>query len=242
VNREALMKISKSNPHQIVKNQHIFPSQSLARFYDGSRTIGVAYKDGSKAFRTKANNSVFCVNRAWNEHAESVSMKAIEDTYQSVVEKILKGLDLNADEHLAITKMYALWKYRSELLTRVEHNIVIQNSEGITEQGEAERLEKAGIYFPFKGEFSSQMMAGLEVHYAIKETCQNLGEDMRWGVLSAIGGEFVIPDLCPDLVVIPMTPEQLLTAKKANNYAGLDVVNELNEYFIKSSKSRYYYR
>ncbi|MDF4990510.1 hypothetical protein P3674_22595, partial [Vibrio parahaemolyticus] len=59
------MKISKSNPHQIVKNQHIFPSQSLVRFYDGSRTIGVAYKDGSKAFRTKANNSVFCVNRAW---------------------------------------------------------------------------------------------------------------------------------------------------------------------------------
>ena len=236
------MKISKSNPHQIVKNQHIFPSQSLVRFYDGSRTIGVACKDGSKAFRTKANNSVFCVNRIWNEHAESVSMKAIEDEYQNVVEKILKGHDLNSDEHLAITKMYALWKYRSELLTRVEPNAVIQSSEGITEQDEAERLEKAGLYFSFKGVFSSQMMAGLGVPYAIKKTCLTLGEDTRWGVLSAIGGEFVIPDLCPDLVVIPMTPVQLLTARKANNHAGLDIVNEFNDYFIKSSKSRYYYR
>lgn len=87
MNREALMKISKSNPHQIVKNQHIFPSQSLVRFYDGSRTIGVACKDGSKAFRTKANNSVFCVNRTWNEHAESVSMKAIEDEYQMLLRR-----------------------------------------------------------------------------------------------------------------------------------------------------------
>ncbi|EJP3283057.1 hypothetical protein H1X87_24860 [Vibrio parahaemolyticus] len=138
--------------------------------------------------------------------------------------------------------MYALWKYRSELLTRVEPNVVIQSSERITEQNEAERLEKAGLYFSFKGEFSSQMMAGLGVPYAIKKTCLTLGEDTRWGVLSAISGEFVIPDLCPDLVVIPMTPVQLLTARKANKYAGLDIVNEFNDYFIKSSKSRYYYR
>ncbi|NMU86080.1 hypothetical protein HKB16_24835, partial [Vibrio parahaemolyticus] len=113
---------------------------------------------------------------------------------------------------------------------------------GMTEQDEAERLEKAGIYFYFNGEFSSQMMAGLGVHYAIKETCRTLGEETRWGGLSAMGGEFVIPDLCPDLVVIPMTPVQLLTASKANNYASLDIVNEFNEYFIKFSKSRYYYR
>lgn len=236
------MKISKSNPYQIVKKQHIFPSKALARFCDESGTITVAFKDRSRVFRAKNSNSVFCINRMWNEHAERISMKSIEDRYQSVIERVLEGRTLNASEHLAITKMYALWKYRSEVSMRSEPKVVMKNHVGFTSQDEAERLEKAGVYFHFNGEFPSQMMTGLGVLYAIEETCLTLGKDTKWGILSASDGEFVIPDRCPDLVVIPMTPTQLLTAKKASNCIDVDIVNEFNEYFIKCSKKHYYYR
>ncbi|MEZ8742041.1 hypothetical protein AB6E21_18535 [Photobacterium swingsii] len=234
--------IRKNNPHQIVKKQHVFPKHSLTRFCNDKGLLIVKYKSGENSFLATPSNPVFYANRLWNEHAESGLMKSIEDEFQLVVSKLLAEQALSEQEHLAITKMYALWKFRSEIPERVTEPLVLDSSMvySVDDQDEAERLEKGRIYFFQNGQLSRQMCVGIALPYAIEKVSIQVGKATTWGIVRAIEGQFIIPDTCPDLVVIPVSPSVMLTAKMPSADVGLNVVDEFNHHFIKLCKKYYF--
>lgn len=75
-------KPQKGNPHKLTINQHIFPKACISRFARENGTVQVRRKCGEQDQWVTPGNSYFCARRLWDQKAEAVFMKAIEDRYQ----------------------------------------------------------------------------------------------------------------------------------------------------------------
>lgn len=80
----------KGNPHKLGINQHIFPKACISRFSGKNGTVQVRRKSGEEDLWLTPANSYFCARRLWDQKAEAVFMKAIED-HQDVAWSIVAG-------------------------------------------------------------------------------------------------------------------------------------------------------
>jgi hypothetical protein len=71
----------KDNPEKLTKKQHIFPAESIKRFYNEDCYVKVKRKNNNKYFPAKAGNKIFCAKRIWDERSEKIWMKSIEDEF-----------------------------------------------------------------------------------------------------------------------------------------------------------------
>jgi hypothetical protein len=105
--------VQKGNPHQLVVRQHIFPKRSIERYCDKFSTVAILMLPDLKQLPVKPKNPVFCVERLWDEGTEKGCGKRIEDEFQAVVERVLKGT--NPDpvyDSQILTEFYFLWRIR----------------------------------------------------------------------------------------------------------------------------------
>lgn len=109
-------KPQKGNPHKLAIDQHIFPKACLSRFTGDNGTVQVRRKSGERDLWLAPGNSYFCARRLWDQKAEAVYMKAIEDRYQDVAKSIVAGAitTLDAGMTAAVTDLYLLWTLRHE--------------------------------------------------------------------------------------------------------------------------------
>jgi hypothetical protein len=133
--------------YQITKAQHVFPEAAIRRFCKREKTKDVVNvfaipthgaTSGTVTVhitlprQISAQNKVFCAERAWDDHAESVIQKRIEDRYHTVAEKYKRDnpvLDLNPDESNAITDMYILWQARARFRDAPQDPITLRGIE-----------------------------------------------------------------------------------------------------------------
>ncbi|WP_175965804.1 hypothetical protein [Burkholderia sp. BCC0322] len=103
------------NPHQLTKNQHIFPDASITRFEHAEKGITAILLDrGQRISNLRADNKLFCANRVWDQRAESGYMVGIESEFQFLARRLIAG-DLRwlAPMQPTITRFYALWEQRA---------------------------------------------------------------------------------------------------------------------------------
>lgn len=79
------------NPHKLTIDQHIFPAESISRFASENGMVQVRRKNGEPDLSLRPGNSYFCARRLWDQKAEAVFMKEIEDRYQDVARNIVAG-------------------------------------------------------------------------------------------------------------------------------------------------------
>ena len=55
----------------IVKKQHLLPARSIERFYATNANVEVLRKASGEKFRAKLNNTIFSVNRIWDQKSSA---------------------------------------------------------------------------------------------------------------------------------------------------------------------------
>jgi hypothetical protein len=201
-------KPQKGNSHQLTIYQHVYPARSIERFADAAGTVEVWLRRNNKTFRASPDNPLFCARRTWDQRAESGYMKAIEDEFQILADRIANGgARLTAEESLAASKFFILWQVRAE---RRRQPMAEAAMSGVTPDSptkdQRERLEKnRGAFINPDQTLSGRSVSGFHIFREIDLRLPQLTR-ARWGVVTAQQGEFILPESFGYCCQIPITP------------------------------------
>lgn len=235
----------KGNPHKLTWKQHIFPAASIERFLDVKGNVEVKRIGAKQSFTAKSDNKIFCADFVWDHGSESGFMKKIEDQFQALISDVLndKIFRFSDAQNEIITKMHILCCLRFE---RNKIPIPSQKLNGVEPEyftlDEREILEKKGfIYVDSNSCVSSRILTGEKILYEFDQVCRQC-EHVYWGVLSATGGEFIIPDNFIKHRYLPLTPTMILAANQVSRSIGITEVEKINRDAIQLSDTYFFAR
>ncbi|MCK9336716.1 MAG: hypothetical protein M0P43_02670 [Arcobacteraceae bacterium] len=169
-------KTQTSNPHNLAINQHIIPRASIKRFYSHNNKIELKNLYSRKKVKsfTNANDEIFIVKRLWSQKTEDTIMKSIEDKFQELVDKMIRGnlLIFSKKEHEIICDMYSLWEFRTHYIEEFGKSFINPPLYEITPpcitKDEEEILERKGAcYISQDNTYSTRFILEFEVNYFI---------------------------------------------------------------------------
>jgi len=237
----------KGNPHKLVINQHIFPRKSISRFTNKHGMVEVFHNGLQKTLNLKPNNNLFCANRAWDQRSELGYMKGIEDAFQSLVSRIVEREEftLREEENRVALSFLALWELRhSHHINPIgDVELVGIHPGDVLAKDEEEVLEKKGYIVGnskrSKAMIESRFMAGTNIQVSIDQKCV-AHQDMKWGVVRSIEGEFIVPDTFSSFAIIPISPCIVLAGNSKNIFITQNEVGKVNRLAISSSKNYFF--
>jgi hypothetical protein len=200
------------NRHKLTITQHVYPARSIGRFANGTGTVEVWLRRTNKTFRASPDNPLFCATRVWDQHAESGYMKAIEDEFQILANRIANGgAILKAEESVVASRFFILWQVRAEQKRRPMADAPIRGvaPDPLTKD-QREQLEQGGGMFVNPDHtMSGRTVSGLHILREIDSRLMQLGH-ASWGVVTAQEGEFLLPESFGYCCQIPITPSRCL--------------------------------
>jgi hypothetical protein len=237
-------KPQKGNPHKLTIDQHIFPKACISRFARENGTVQVRRKGGEQDLWLTPGNSYFCARRLWDQKAEAVFMKTIEDQYQDVARSIVAGAITTLDGAMtaAVTDMYLLWTLRHERylnpLPDIRINMVVPER-GMSVDTQ-EILEANGYVFAAPDNtIPSRFMTGLHFVFQMDRERRRMA-GKRWGILRSSEAEFLVPDNFSAYSVLPLSPTIALVEGHADGQIGFRQVADINGMAVHGSR-RYYF-
>lgn len=228
------------NPHQFTLNQHIHMAHCISKFYGTNRKVEVFFKKTGEIIPRKKDAAIFCAKRAWDERAEKGYMQDVEGGFRHVINSCKTFFDR---DHLAITKYFKLWQLRHYYWASDIGDVYIPgiSGSGLTKDQE-EKLEAEDItYIREGGLFPARFMVGINIQAEIDMFLLEK-KDMKWGLLQALSGEFICPDCCQQLAIIPISPCQALVANNQDRDVSIDEVRVLNKELVAISTDYYFAR
>ena len=225
--------VQPGNPHQLTRNQHIFPRASIARFRNPKTGLSALSFAAKKIIRNiDARNKLFCANHVWDQRAEGGFGASIERDFQSLAERLIKGdtrwLSFN---HRLITQFHALWQGRAQYADNPEPAVKFNAGRGTPDltRDFKERLEACHTtYIDEDNSLPSRQATGLHIHAGIMMAMRTHGA-LEWRLCQASpdAGEFLVPDT-PATFYIPLTPTLALLGASDIDVARPNVMKIIN--------------
>lgn len=240
--------IQKGNPHQLTRNQHIFPIASLLRFCDDRGTVEVFRRDG-RAFHCPPENPIFTAQRLWDQQAETGYPRQVEDAFQQAADSIIASQAVDANNTEAVSNFYALLHLRRRLFEEPLASSPIENFVRISvqyDQDARERLEAHGVTtITNDGRFTSQSLNGLMLlHQLVKNPIRKWVK--TWGIIEAAPDhQFVVADRLVRDLILPLTPRivlrgnwpsQTLSPRRTERYNRMTIASAQLYYFRRGSR------
>ncbi len=181
-----------------------------------------------------------------DQRAEQVYGKEIEDSYQSLVDKILNSQRrlLLENENEIASMFYALWCFRSVIDQQDEllSGSPIGITDGALTKEQKLNIElKHGIYAEESGEIPVRFKRGLSMQIAI-EDCLTRNPNLKWYVAESELTEFVVSDSPNKNFTIPLTPHLCLICNFNVPLLSDEQILSINKDAIVNSKSYYFAR
>ena len=239
-------KVQKGNPHRLTIYQHIFPATSINRFADGG-LVQVKPQAGGEILSLVPKNPYFCGNRLWDHKTEHTLLYDMETAFQNVADQIISNpssFELSHHQHSAITDFYILWNARHKQLISPIPDQEIKGM-GISlerdiDKDSQERLEKNGVMFIRPDLiYPGQFIGGIRLFSDLNFNRERMRE-VRWGIVEAENGEFIVPDNSPNVTAIPITPKLCLVGGLKNILVNFHDVAKINRHLI-NGVARYYF-
>jgi hypothetical protein len=238
-------KTQRGNPHRLTINQHVLPRKSIERFAENGM-VQVNRLSNSEALLLSPDNPFFCAMRAWDQKAETVGSHSTENAFQAVVDAISTGHKETqiAKRDEAITGMYLLWKIRYLAKENRHEDVTIK---GVTpdknmDKNTEEILESKGYVFARSdGAMPGRFMAGIKILIGMDNHMLQM-QGVRWGLLTASEGEFIVPDVALTRWVMPVSPKHYLLANMPDRIASYGLVAEFNSMLVESAQKYYFAR
>lgn len=194
----------KGNPHQFVLNQHFHTAHSIGKFHGSDEKLDVYIKETGEIERKNKRSSVFCAKRNWDQKAEVGLMADIEKSFHDEINNIKPFYSRN---HSAISEYFMLWRIRHNFHISRKEDVVLNGiwGAGLTKEKE-EVLESKGILFVRDGGLvPARFMTGIQVLVQLDHQRSGV-KDLKWGLLKARDGEFIVADCYYDMTFIPISP------------------------------------
>lgn len=240
-------KTQKKNPHCITVNQHIFPLRSIRRFSDHNGTVEVKLINQNKIIYLPPGDPLFCARRCWDERAETGYMKKIEDSFQNLASKIINRKVLHLDEanSRSATEFFALWYLRAYRNSNPIQDVQLKGiaaGEQLTKD-EEERLEKNHAVFARGKEVSvpGRFMNSINIQMGIDKMINQMGK-LKWGIVTSMDGEFIVPETYSTLTVIPISPRMILLGDSMDLLISRSEVRKVNSKAISFCSTYYFAR
>lgn len=233
----------RDNPHRLTVKQHVFPKASIARFVGDDGRVALFDLKGRPPWRPTPNDQVFCARRVWDQRAEAGYMRAIEDAFQALAERIIAdpGAELAREDDDAASRFFSLWRSRAAYRYAPDGLITLNGIEGsgLTRDQE-ELLESQWGGYVRAGGVPTRQMYGLGIQRDIDALTHALS-GRQWGVLKLAEGELIVPDL-PVQHFIPLTPALCLAWGHETGRILKADVEQLNRAFIAGCKDYWFCR
>jgi hypothetical protein len=232
------------NPAELTINQHVFPKASIERFADvNSGRVQLFDKIRSKSWLAKPDNQIFCAKRKWHQGAEAGYMQSFEGQFQALASQIIAGqvTAIGAPEKGIVDAFFALWMARAELKESEDREIkssLVIGSE--LTKAQEENLESNGYIFVRKGgELPSRMAHGMAIWVKVRQYVHDLS-GVRWSILSADPGQFLVPDHPTRRMLIPLAPTLCLCSGGQSGRINAQNLAEINR-VSKETSVEYYF-
>lgn len=228
------------NPRGLTIREHIFPVSGISRFVNRDGRVSVLILKAGNRASLAPDDQLFCARRVWDQRAEAGYMKQIEDDFQALADRIVGGLS-NLDNGASgiISKFFALWSLRLQTNCNPYDDRVLN---GVVEESlskdQQEGLEKQWVLFVRGGgKMPGRMVAGLQIQVRIDEIV-NQFQGLRWGVVRASGGEFIVPDTFGQLTIVPVASAICLVCNHEDVTVSKSGVSRINQ-MARSSAQKY---
>ncbi|WP_345870331.1 hypothetical protein [Shewanella algae] len=238
-------KVQKGNPHKLTIKQHMFPAKSINRFGDENSFVEVFLINDKKEFKLKEDAKLFCARRAWDQRAEAIFMKNIEDKYQGLAEIILNNglIKLGVKEQAIITDMFALWNIRwhwnKQQVSdqKIEGAISVAREYSVDEQ---EELEANGIT-SIRPDLTipGRSITGVSIQQNLYQVREQM-RDAHWGILQSKAGNFIVPDNTPTSRMLPLSPRICLFSQSENERISEGELAELNQVLLDGAEQYFF--
>ncbi|MBU2807121.1 MAG: hypothetical protein ACYDCF_05970 [Burkholderiales bacterium] len=209
------------NPHQITRNQHIFPAKSIERFCVHN-AVDVWLVRQSKKIRVNQRNAIFTGNRIW-DHATERGSCGIEAAFQKIAASCVDGKSdhLGKDECEIVSAFYGLLLSRQEVLDNPRSPAVVHGVTGWDKskyQNEMEYIESHGGHTICQvgnvATIDARQINGISVFKGMDRFCLD-NPGLGWVIAHAPPDlEFIVPDrfssnvngVLQHYAAIPITP------------------------------------
>lgn len=195
----------KLNPQQLKIDQHFHSAHSIAKFYGVDDRVEVKFIKTNEIVKRHKRAKIFCAKREWDEKSESGYMIKLENEFHEEIDSIKV---FSVRRHESISKYFLLWNYRHKFHLSDNNDVALN---GVTGSGinkaQEEFAEKEGAAFVRDGGVvPSRFLIGdliqREIDYALGVTFK----DVKWGLVEATDGEFLVADCFGDFPFMPISP------------------------------------
>jgi len=240
-------KPQKGNPHQLTVNQHCFPASCIKRFAGNDGRVQLVQLPQLISISAKPDAKIFCAKRTWDQRAEHIFMKEIEDKYKTLADEVVSNntIELDQSQQAIVTDMFALWNIRAH---RKNQPIQDQQIVGAIDvavkytKDEQEELEKHGITAIRPNlTIPGRNLTGISIQqniYAVRDQMR----DAQWGILKSIKGEFIVPDQTPKSRILPLAPNLCFFSQSENDEIDESELAKINSCSITGAKEYYFAR
>ncbi|PIF37753.1 hypothetical protein CLV01_3472 [Delftia sp. 60] len=226
-------------PKQITLNQHVISGSILRRFMERkSGKIQIFDKPSGSIKSIGINSPPFTTNRSWDQRSESGAFFAeVERNFGIIATKILqrnaKNLDSNSNR--VITNMFAIWRNRHSIAINPIKDTFLGIPDREIPKDAMDQGEHHGLITTLPNGFlPGRMLAGPIMQLRIGDLAHDLS-GVKWGVIRATVGEFILPDTYGEYLIMPLSPKYCLIANEEDADAPAEAVAELNSAAINNS-------
>lgn len=228
----------KGNPYQFVIKQHFHTAHAIGKFHDDDKKLDVHNLETGKTERKHKRSTIFCAKRNWDQKAEIGLMADIEKLFHEEINNI-KSFD--SRNHSAISEYFLLWGIRHNFHISRMDDVALNgiSGSGLSKE-EEEVLESKGVMFARdRGVVPARFMTGIQVLMQLDQ--QRAGvKNLKWGLLKAKDGQFIVADCYKDLTFMPILPTLAFCA----GYKDMDIdrsdVANVNKQSIDKSSEFYF--
>lgn len=240
-------KPQRGNPHQLTVNQHCFPASCIKRFTGNDGRVQLLQLPQSEAITAKPDAKIFCAKRAWDQRAEHIFMKEIEDKYKTLADEVISNttIELNSNQQAIVTDMFALWNIRAHWKAQPVQDQHIEGAIGVAVEytkDEQEKLEKHGITaIRLNPTIPGRNLTGISIQRNLIEVRGQMS-DAHWGILKSVNSEFIVPDQSPNSRMLPLTPNLCFSSQSENDVIDEAELAKINACSVAGAKEYYFAR
>ncbi|KAB7690898.1 hypothetical protein GBN24_07895 [Plesiomonas shigelloides] len=231
-------KPQKGNPNQFVIQQHFHTAHCIGKFAGKNNKVEVRYIKSDLVEYKDKRAKLFCAQRCWDESSEKGLMAKIEHDFHNQINNI-KPYDIR--DHQAISQYFLLWRIRHYLYTSSEQELTLNGISGSNlTKCEEETIEKKwGMFSRENGVIPSRFISGLQIKIQLARQWHQV-QHLKWGLLKATDGEFLVADSYRELTLMPISPKLAFYVGGKDSSINIQTLAKINQRSIESAINFYF--
>lgn len=216
----------KGNPQQLTVEQHFHTAHAISKLYNEAEKVQVKFIASEEVVERHKRAKIFCTKRTWDERAEKGYMAAIEKESHNQIDNIR---DYSSRCHESISRYFLLWRLRFAYHTTPNQDIVLNGivGPGLAKEQEEILESKWCMFNRENGVVSSRFSTSLQLQMELDRSWEVYSR-LKWGLLEATDGEFLVADGYDDLTFMPIAPNIAFAAGVEDHKISKEKVSELN--------------